>query len=468
MRAHPLRLALRLALPLPLAWGLAHAQSAVVPPHQIPAEVLANLQQVQLTFERALEQDCAPERCASKGCVYVSHKVVDQPAVGGLPGLRLQGTGPGASAGQLYLTAVHCGFVHERAVRAADARALAKRLEAKVSQGWTRVEVTAERLEALPEHLRVPPEPPPPPPPDPAPEPEAAPLPPQTWEAPRAAQELWAQLLPHFSWMIAVILLTFAALILIWAARRLGRTSPEEQLLMRQLLADEGAAQEPPPPSPSAPPPQEEGDAKALTEARLTAWRARLSEGEGPDPALEALAADLLRGGEQRLLAKAVMRFPEAFPRALPQGGELASAKLQLAEFIKAADPATLPSDEAFLDALDRYALASSLIAQPDTELMRGLHEEFGPAALTELMIALPPRFAALLFAFAPAQTQREAAATLTGPQRAEVADQLLRSSRVDTAESDYLLSVLAALRAGARLPTPPAASPVPDRGTAF
>ena len=44
-------------------------------------------------------------------------------------------------------------------------------------------------------------------------------------------------LLPHFSWMIAVFLVTVAALTLIWALRRLGRETIEEKALAAQLAA---------------------------------------------------------------------------------------------------------------------------------------------------------------------------------------------------------------------------------------
>ena len=142
--------------------GPALAQTPEVPKRKIPPEVLTGLRLLEYDFQRALAQDCAPERCFSKGCAYVAHTVVEQTASGGMPGLRLEPP-PSEGPRQVHLTTAECSFAHERSVRARDARALATRLKAKLSRGWTKVEVTYERLQPLPAALREPPEPPPPP-----------------------------------------------------------------------------------------------------------------------------------------------------------------------------------------------------------------------------------------------------------------------------------------------------------------
>jgi len=271
--------------------------------------------------------------------------------------------------------------------------------------------------------------------------------------------------------MIALIMLTFVALILIWAWRRLGRQSPEEQLLLSQMLRDseEGMAlvEEPESSSELDSSTEEEPEKIARVSEQLLAWRKRLAEGEA-DPALRALITDLLRLGERRLLAKAVILFPEEIPKLLPKAGALASAKFELAKFLKSAEPASLPSDEFFLEKLNRYALSASLISQPDTDLIRSLHDEFGVTALVELLSALPGRYSALLFALAPEVMQYEAVELLDPQQRAEIAEQLIRSNRMDLLETEYLLAVLAALRASEAIPAPPRQGRVSDRGTEF
>ena len=463
-------------------------RSSGVPKRQIPPAVVAELRLLEYRFGQALTQDCAPERCFAKGCVYVAHTVIDQPAAASLPGLGLD-PGPGSVPRQVFLTMAECSFAHEKSVRPRNVRALANRLKAKLSGGWIQVEMTHEALEPLPEFIRdspePPPEPPEPPPQPPAPEENAAvePIaePPEkareTWDAPIAGRELWLSLLPHFSWMIALVMLTFAGLIVIWALRRLGRQSPEEQALLAQMLhetgsdaaaggsvlrngVDSGAVGPSEAPTP--------GGADVSEQFRI--WRARLATtgDTETDPALQALVTDLLRTGERRLLAKAVMLFPEEFPKAFPEAGNLASEKFELAEFLKSADTTSLPSDDLFFEKLNRYALSSSLTAQADTDLIRGLHDEFGATALADAVAAMPGRYGALLFALAPEATQYEAVGLLSQSQVFETVDQLMRSNRMDSAENDYLLSVLAALRVNDPVPTPPEARSVSDRGTEF
>ena len=460
----------------------ATAKEPPVPKRQLPPEIVTGLRLLDYEFARALAQDCAPERCFAKGCVHVAHTVVDQPATGSMPGLRLE-PGPGAPR-QVYLTTAECSFAHEKSVSARDARALATRLKAKVSRAWTKVEVVYEKLQPLPDFIRESPEPPRPEPEPveeigvedeaagPASEPEQP-----TWETPVAMRELWLSLLPHFAWMIALIMLTFAVLMVIWALRRLGRESPEEQALMAQLLGSPGPdggggalPGEGSDVSPGLGGPQEDSDAAARVSKQHQSWRERLATGGAAeiDPALQALVTDLLRTGERRLLAKAVMLFPDELPKAFPTGGTLASAKFDLAEFLKNVDPASLPSDEVFFEKLNRYALAASLTAHPDTDLIRSLHDELGATALVDLLGAVPPRNGALLFALAPDAMQHEAVGLLTQRQLSEIVDQLMRSNRMDPMEAEHLLTVLAALRSGEPIPAPPEHRAVSDRGTEF
>ena len=454
-----------------LLWPLASAgQEAQVPARQIPDEVIAGLKVLSRDFNAALAEDCAPEKCYAKGCVYAGHEVVDQPATGSLPGLYLEDAPPGGPD-QIYLTSATCGFAYERSVGRRNARALATRLKAKMSRGWTLVEVKYEALKPLPASLREPPaEPAPPSPPDAGladaepieqgstADPEPAAAAPQRAEA-EASRELWLSLLPHFSWMIALGLVTVVALILIWALRRLGKPSPEEEALLAQMLAQpEGGA--------SAQGAEAEAAVDAVAQSRA-AWAARLAGAEG-DPALRALVADLLRSGERALLAKAIMTFPDQLPKAFPTDGDLASAKYEVAAYLKHVDPDQLPSDAAFFEALDRYALASTLTAHADTDLIRGLHDEFGPGALVDLVRALPPRQGALLFALAPMTTAQAAAVRLDAGARGALASELLRSNRMDAGEAGYLMRVLDALKGQRPIPAPPEAGQISDRGTPF
>lgn len=488
--AKPVNLFARVGLCLVLALCFLLAPSPVqaaptVPERQLPAGVIAGVRMLDFEFRKALAQDCAPQRCFAKGCIHVAFTVVDQPASSSIPGLNL-GRAPGLSdtPAQIFLTTVECSFAHDPSVRATDARALAARLKAKLSRAWTEVDVVHEKLPPVRDFLSRPPDE------DPEPQPKvqdseqeelpeeqkAEPVLEPAGEEELASREFWLSVLPHFFWMIGLALLTLAGLVIIWAIRRLGKASAEEQMLLAQMSqgpdgmggVDLGATD-----SPSEKERTTAGTTSGNLSPELERWRKRLTNGkknngDQPDPALQALVKDLLRSGERGLLAKAVLLFPEDLPKAFPRDGNLASAKVTLAEYLKSVDPRSLPGDEVFFEKLDRYAVAAELTADADAELLRGLHDDFGPSALVQALEALPARYGTLLFAHASEAMQHEAARLVTQEQALQASYWLMRSNRVDPAETSYLLAVLAALREGAPVPVAPAAVDVSDRGRLF
>ncbi len=220
--------------------SLSLALAQAVPSRQIPATVLAEVQRLQSDFELALSADCDADRCFPAGCVYVDHAVADQPREGSLPGLGLD-PGPGSVASQEYLTRAQCAFAHEPSLEAEDAQALVRRLQTKLSSGWTVVGVTRRELLPLPTYVGEPPpvqldtaEP------EPV-EPEPEPLAPDT-----AGQQLWSTLLPHTPWMVGIGLMTLAMMALTWAFRRVGKASIEEQALLAELTREGGPSDEAP------------------------------------------------------------------------------------------------------------------------------------------------------------------------------------------------------------------------------
>lgn len=446
-----------------LVMPVAYAQSA--PTRQIPASVLAELQLVENRFELALAADCDIEKCFSTGCAYVDHSVADRPRSSSLPGLSI-GPGPGSVDAQAYLTRARCSFTHEPSVEARDAEALARRLQVKSSKGWTAVSVTQKELLPLPATLRLAPgeeleeeeevvEP------EPVPEVEV----PVSW-----TRELWTSLLPHAFWMIGVVLVTLASTMLIWAWRRVGRESFEERALLAELERGGG---EPPPDDeaePTPPPKELTETEKAYVAEQTDSWNARL---DGVDPAnpsleLQALVRELLRSGDRALLAKAVLHFPDTFLAAFPNGGDIASAKLELADYLKTGDHEALPNDHDFFQALNRHAMSATLSTQSDAQVVRSLREDFGAAGLVTLIRSLPARAGALLFALGPADEQNEMVRLLTPNQIANMSDQLLRSTRMDDTETAYLFEVLRAARNETTMPPAPPAGEVSDRGTSF
>ena len=132
---------------------LSGAAAPQVPRTQIPPSVVAELRMIENQFDLALAQDCAPERCFSKGCAYGEHTVADKPRNGSLPGLGEE-QGPGSVSPQEYLTLARCSFAHEKGIAPRDVQALVKRLEQKLSKGWLMVSVEHEVLEPISPSLR--------------------------------------------------------------------------------------------------------------------------------------------------------------------------------------------------------------------------------------------------------------------------------------------------------------------------
>lgn len=447
--------------------SLSLAQDAV-PERKIPATVLNEVRLLETRFDAALSADCDPSRCFPKGCTYVDHEVADRPRATSLPGLGEE-PAPRAEDAQSYLTAASCAFAYEDNVSPRDAGAVARRLQSKLSGGWTVVTVTTQRLSPLPDAIDEPytPEEDTDVPDTDVPVVEEAPAPPPPpWSLATAAYELWTTLLPHFFWMIAVFMVSVAAIVLIWAWRRVGRASIEEQMLLAELSRGDGA-------------PSEEGavvaveydEDAAFVEDQRAIWHERLAPSETPDLEVQALIRDRLRAGDLPFLAKAALTFPDSFPAAFPAGavgGELAAAKLALADYLQQVDGEALPDDADFFRALNRHALAAAVASQSDARTVRILREDFGTTGLAGLLDRLPARSAALLFALAPMGTQVELVRLLTPDALGEMAGMLLRSNRISADENDHLSQVLVAARDGQPIPHDPSADQVSDQGEAF
>ena len=451
--------------PLLLLTSLAMAQGA--PERQVPPSVLAEVHALENKFEIALVDDCNTERCFPKGCVYVDHAVTDRPRRTSLPGLGEGSPGPGSVEAQQFLTRARCSFAYEESVDSEDVANLSRRLESKLSKGWMIVGVDAQKLQPLPDYLQEKPAP------DleeePVEEEPEIPLEPEVpeWSFALALRELWVSLLPHAWWMIGLGMLTVMGTVLIWAFRRVGQASIEDQMLLAEIARGGGETPDGEAPEGSAEPAE---DDESFVAAQDAAWKTRLKEMDpgSPDPEVEGLIRELLLAGELPLLAKAVLKFPDTFPNAFPAGGEVAAAKLELSEYLKTVDAESLPSDAEFFRALNRHSLSAALATQSDAQIVKSLREEFGAAGLVTLIGSLPARAGALLFALAPASEQHEMVRIFSAEKMAQLAEQLLRSNRMDPAETTYLFDVVEAERADKPRPDAPRMTEVTDRGTAY
>jgi hypothetical protein len=435
--------------------------SATVPKRLVPSSVLSEMRVLEHRFEQALVQDCAPERCFPKGCLYGSHSVADQPPSASLPGLGDK-LGPGSSGSQEYLTMAHCAFAHEKSVSIQDAYTIIRRLQAKLSKGWLVVKVSRVVLKPIPQSLREPPSQ------EQAEQTSTATQdndeslvePVQTpvqWDQQRATQELWEELLPHFSWMIAMALVTLATLLLIWGWRRLGKESVEEQMLMAQLLntpndteasvgtgLDAASDQRTPSHHDLSPASESEKDERFVREQQLL-WEQKLavSDAASETSPIEHLISELLEAKEMGLLAKAMFLFPDGFPQAFPNNAHLASTKLELADYIKKVGENQLPTDAQFFARIKSYSLASNINAQGDAKIIRRLQDDYGAAGIVQLLGNQKPRIGALIFAFTSSSTQHEMVRLLSNRQVSELAIALLLSNRMDTGEAQKILNIL-------------------------
>ena len=468
--------------PPPAGTSLPEAPTPV-PQGHVPAPVLLELRTLESQFDLALAQDCAPERCFSKGCVYRDHVTVDMPRTSSLPGLG-QTEGPGSVPPQEYLTQAQCEFTHEKSVSTQDVQALVRRLEQRLSKGWLKVKVGRQILQPISPGLRESPQTPEPPKPlapvaEEKPVTPVEPPAPVTWQADVALRELWVSLLPHFSWMIAVIMLTMAALTIIWALRRLGSETLEEKALAAQLAAGslDKAPEAGTPPSaqePSADEPDPAASKEDVESAFVTAqqrlWNDRLAQAElaKDESVVVELLRDWLKAGEFELLAKAIFVFGDRLSLAFTSDGELAVRKVEFAGYLKTVDEKALLSDAEFFRVLNQHAISSTLMAQADAEVYRSLREEFGSNGVAHLIESLSPRHGALLFGHVPTDCQQDVARIMPPELRVRIANELLASNRISKEETVHLFEVLDAARAGKPLPPAPPAQGILDRGRPF
>lgn len=453
-----------LVVVLALASPAALAQRGA-PTIHVPPSVLMEVSALEAEFQTALSEDCAVDRCFSKGCSYVRHATVDQPRSTSLPGLPATDEGGiGSVPAQEYLTQARCEFGYEKSTNAKDAQGLSRRLEQRLSRGWLRVSVGGQALEPVAEALAEAVMPPTAPAvaPTPAEEP-----PPPAWNSDQATRELWLSVVPHVPWMIAIVLLTLATCVLVWAGRRLGAKSLDEKMLEAQLQAPLPA--EPTPPASAEPadkaPPQVDEDS-SFAEQQEKLWTKRMAEQGSPDDddMIHGLLREWLKAGEFPMLARALFVFGDRLSGAFTSDPELALKKVEFAEYFRDVDESTLPSRAAFFRQLNQHAMSSLLLSQDDVQLYRSLREEFGSTGVVDLMEEMPPRMGALFYALIPKENQLDVANMMPASTRISVAEQLLASTRISKEESAYLFSCIAAARNDQPLP-PPVARQVSDRG---
>lgn len=452
-----------------------------VPKVHVPTSVLLELRMLERNFDTALAADCSLDRCTSKGCTYVQHQSVDLPKSASLPGLPSD-KGPGSVPPQDYLTEARCEFTHERFVSKRNVGRLVKRLEERLARGWLKVKVVPQMLPPIPRELAEPIEPVEKEEPakeeaqEPVPEPVVEEPKEPEWTGQQALRELWEALLPHYWWMVAIFLATIALAVLIWAYRRLGAPSIEEKVMEAQL-ANTGVETETPAAESVQDSEAERRDAErqrereeeeSFSEQQQKIWMKRLgAQSASNDELVVELLRDWLQSGDFPMLARALMTFGDQLSASFSSDGSQALRKLEFADYFRQVDEEKLPSKAEFFRRLNQSAMASLLSSQSDVRLFRSLREDFGSSGVVNLMQELPTRYAALLFALVPRDTQHDVGRLMPKELRVKVADQLFASSRISKSESTYIFSCITAALEGETLPKPPN-NLVTDRGPAL
>ena len=432
-----------------------------LPTRQIPDSVLLELRELEHRFDQALALDCALERCFPKGCRYLNHGVIDQPRRTSLPGLGEE-EGPGSIPPQEFLTAAECAFAYENTLERKAIRVLSTRLKAKLSGGFLAVSIDSVPIDPNPPALlddsdaNAPEE-------TPEPEPEVLPEDVE-WNQAHALRDLWDNLLPHFPWMIAIVLLTLTALIVIWGLRRLGKASLEEQAFLARLgsTSDDETSDET-----SITLDESESEAPFDLDGARLQWRKRFEGPQGRET-LHQIVSDLLRNDQRSVLAKAMMTFPDQVPMSFPDEPSFASSKLAFSDYFKRVSTDELPEDEAFFNQLERVALTSLLLKQGTTNTARTLREDIGATGLKDLIEQVPAHYAALIFAHITGPRQHEVARLLSDESIESIGDALLRTNRISAPDSKLIYEAVESFHKQEAIPPLPTHNQVSDTGNYF
>lgn len=421
------------------------AADMVVPKVNVPPGVVAELKRIENSFEIGLGQDCSNDRCFSRGCVYLSHETVDKPRSGSLPGLGDPEAGPGSVGAQEHLTGARCEFAVESTVASKDIAVLIKRLEGRLSRGYLVLSVEAKALPPLPFNLKQTPAPAPTAVAATTPlanstlNPQSPSLPAPQWSVQMAMRELWNALLPHFSWMIALLLTTLAAMILMWSWRRIGKESVEEKLLAASLADPETKPDEVVSTQvidQDLSPKQDIVESKEKEVITLhpdcAAWKQKFAA--DPDSFVRLLS-HWLREKEFSHLAKLSMIFA-GVPELIRAQSALTSQARGFASYLAAQEnDSILPADDDFFAALQRADTIAGVLNSEDAQLMRRLGTEFGSAEMAALIGYFPDRIAGILMAEGASAVLSESVSLIPSAKRISLAESLLCSNRVSDAE---------------------------------
>jgi len=192
-----------------------HAQSGITPKEKIPAEMLLQLNALDLNFANLVSKECGPDQCIHRGCVYLKHEVVTLKSGSSLPGLSMgQDNAMEDSSPQYFLSQARCEYAYEPSLESDAVKKLDERFTAKLSKGILRVSIKSFALPERPKSTML-------------------------TDAKVVEEGIVAKFLNEYlAHLIFIALALILFLVIVWSLRRLGKDSMEDELRMLQLKKD--------------------------------------------------------------------------------------------------------------------------------------------------------------------------------------------------------------------------------------
>lgn len=397
------------------------AQVVAAPKVKVADELLDAVRDLGEQFARALSVDCPEEQCFARGCVYQSHEsVVSSEDHEPMPGLGTSiNTKP--EKAQIFLSRARCEYAFEADIDAKTIKSIDTRLEQKLSKGLLKVAIKSYALPALVKPMaKV--------------TAKDDRLPPPVF-ANRIADELWSVLKAHFFWMAGIILISLAAVVLLWAFRRLGRDSKLKELrylkARRELLQGETHDGKPQAGTASG-----EQETKPEPGPSLSERQAKLLAAFAETPAaLHSITQRWLANHEFAKLATAAFVLQGS---ALPLLDQAAPAhvanKIKFFDYLSTASAPKTEEQAALVEELEEALLRERAFAAGAVANFTRYFQESSPRQIAEAVQDMPDFCAKTCFLLLPEHLVERVSRFLPSETVRELAEAILDDNRVSAA----------------------------------
>ena len=395
---------------------------------QYPENVHSELQDLSGKFAQHLYENCAESKCFYKGCVVKSTRGLSKASnnLPGLPGIDNTAVKRATQSKAAQLSEATCYFAHTDKVKTKDAIKLKGFLQTVLSiKDTTKVVVVAQSVRALPESLKQEDKPKPEkkaeaPKPEPTPEPFVPKEPKLTQD--QALVEFWEAVVPHFFWMIGILLATVSAFVIIWALRKIGRLSPEEQL----MLATESKASDTSESANQDTEVEESESDRVFIEKQ--AWILKIKENPAP---FQNVLKSWFDEKNYPYIAQATLTFQNQAESILNSKEGSFEDRIEFADFLKHTPLSKLPSQSDLFKKLSLGYVSVAALNREDISLVQLLRNNFESSGLAQLISSASFPTAAYLYALSPVSSLKGVNTLLSVSLKAEIVKELLKSNRI-------------------------------------